>query len=179
MEFFETVKIRHSYRGAFGKQAVSRHDLNRIMLAGLAAPSGCNRQTTTFVVVDDAELLAAIGSMSQMKAMQTAKAMIACIVNKDPGKVCEGMTFEVEDCSAAVENILLAIADLGYASVWIDGWLRREERAAEIGAMLGVPEDKIIRVILPVGVPVEAGGCVEKLAFERRAWFNSYGQIQP
>ena len=35
------------------------------------------------------------------------------------------LAFEVEDDSAAVENVLLAITALGYASVWMDGDVKR------------------------------------------------------
>jgi len=41
--------------------------------------------------------------------------------------------------------------------VWLDGLLRREGRAAKVGALLGVPTAREVRVILPVGAPAEAG----------------------
>jgi nitroreductase len=85
------------------------------------------------------------------------------------------VSFAVEDCSAAVENILLAITTLGYATVWIDGWLRGEGRAETVGALLGVPQDKVIRILLPIGVPAEKRSPAEKKPFAERAWFNRYG----
>ena len=60
--------------------------------------------------------------------------------------------------------------------MWIDGWLRVEGRAEKIGKLLGLPEGKIIRVLLPVGVPAEVYKRPEKKPFEERAWFNRYGQ---
>ena len=107
-------------------------------------------------------------------AMQQAKAMIVCIVDKEPPAVYENKSFAIEDCSAAVENMLLAITALGYASVWIDGWLRVERRAEKIGELLNVPDNKIVRIILPIGHPAEEVTAREKLPFEKRAWFNGY-----
>jgi nitroreductase len=89
-------------------------------------------------------------------------------------EIFEGMTFAVEDCAAAVENMLLAVTALGYASVWLDGILRRENRAQQIAALLGVPRDREVRVLLPVGVPTGEMVCVDKKSFEERAWFNRY-----
>jgi len=175
MDFFEAVKKRHSYRGGFTDKEVLREDLQKIVQAGLDAPSGCNAQTTRFVIIDDPKLLDRIRDMHPgNKAMQQAKAFIACIVDKQPPGVYEELSFQVEDCAAAVQNMLLAVTALGYASVWVDGWLRREGRAELLGKLLGVPDDKIVRVILPVGVPEKDVIGPEKMGFEERAWYNSY-----
>ena len=108
------------------------------------------------------------------KAMQQGKAYIACVLDKEPKPVYEGLSFAVEDCAAAVENMLLAITALGYASVWVDGWLRKEGRAADIAKMLSVPDTKTIRIILPIGVPAEQRQQPDKKPLEERAFFNKY-----
>jgi len=71
--------------------------------------------------------------------------------------------------------MLLAITALGYASVWMDGVLRYENRAQRIAQLLGVPNDKQVRVVLPVGIPAVTVTQKEKLPFQQRAWFNRYG----
>lgn len=175
MDLFEAIEKRHSYRGGFKDSLVSKDDLKKIVESGLKAPTGKNVQPTTFVIVDDEAILEKIRAMhANNKAMQQCRAMITCVVNIDPEPVYEGMSFEVEDCAAAVENMLLAITALGYASVWIDGWLRVESRAERISELLDVPEGKIIRVVLPVGVPTEEYRRPEKKAFQERAWFNRH-----
>lgn len=175
MDLFEAIAKRHSYRGPFRDQPVGRSDLRSIVQAGLQAPTGKNAQTTTFVIVDDTDLVQQIGGMhTANQAMQQARAMIACTVDKRPAAVYQGLSFQVEDCAAAVENMLLAVTALGYATVWIDGWLRLDNRAENIGNLLGLPGEKIIRVLLPIGVPVETWPPKEKRPFEARAWFNRY-----
>ena len=176
MDLFEIIAKRHSYRGPFKDQPVQREDLRRIVEAGLLAPSGMNRQTTTFVIVDAPERVAEFAGMpGANQAHREAKAFIACIVNADPGEVHAGLTFEVEDCSAAVENMLLAVTAMGYATVWIDGWLRADDRVQAVGRVLALPAEKVVRVLLPIGVPAEARRQPDKLPFEARAWFNRYG----
>jgi nitroreductase len=177
MDLFEAIEKRQSYRAGFKDQPVSRDDLSKIVEAALKAPSGKNGQTTNFVIIDDQQILENIRQMHETnKAMQQCQALIACIIDKEPELVYEGCSFQVEDCAAAVENMLLAITALGYATVWIDGWLRVQNRAEEIGKLLSVPEDKIVRVILPIGIPNEQYKQPAKKPFQQRAWFNKFGQ---
>ena len=176
MEFFEAVANRHSYRGPFTAQGVDPDDLRKIVQAGLDAPSGMNKQTTGFVIVNDPDLVSQIAAMHESnKAFNQAKAFIVCTIDREPECIYEGHHFQIEDCSAAVENMLLAVAATGYASVWIDGWLRRVDRVETIGKLLGIPADKIVRIILPIGVPEYPVRGPEKQPFDQRAWFNSYG----
>lgn len=176
MELFEAIHRRHSYRGPFREQPVAREDLRRIVQAGVQAPSGTNAQTTRFIIVDEPGLVRRIAAMHEKnRAFQTAQAFITCLVDRRPDAVYEGHHFQAEDCAAAVENMLLAITALGYASVWVDGWLRMAGRAETIGELLGVPAGKVIRIILPVGVPAESWPQKERMPFEQRAFLNRYG----
>ena len=177
MDVFEAIEKRKSYRGGFTDEAVSKDGLRKIVKAGLCAPSGKNEQTTNFIIVDDRQILGKIRQTHKAnKAMQQCKSLIACIIDKEPESIYEGHSFSVEDCAAAVENMLLAITALGYATVWIDGWLRVQGRAEAIGKLLGVPEEKIVRVVLPIGIPNEEYNQPAKKPFEQRAWFNKYWQ---
>jgi nitroreductase len=173
MELFDAIARRYSYRGDFTDEPVPRKDLEKIARAGLQAPSACNEQVATLVIVDDPALLRQINEIVGKPVCASAKAMIACVA--DPRPVYAGMSFAAEDCAAVVENMLLAVTGLGYASVWLDGVLRTENRAQRIGRLLGVPHGKTIRILLPIGVPAEPGQQKEKLAFDQRAWFNHYG----
>ncbi len=177
MDLFEAIEKRKSYRGPFKDEPVSRESLRKIVEAGLKAPSGKNAQTTTFVIIDDEQILEKIGQMHKgNKAMQQCRALIACIIDKEPEAIYEGHSFQVEDCAAAVENMLLAVTDLDLGTVWIDGWLRVEGRAKRIGELSGVPGEKVVRVVLPIGVPGEQYGQPAKKPFEQRAWFNKFGR---
>ncbi len=173
MELFEAIEKRHSYREGFTDAPVSRDDLRKIVEAGIRAPSAKNEQVVSFVIVDDPLLLEQLKQIIDRPVCNTAKAMIVCVV--DPRPVLEDISFAAEDCAAAVENMLLAITALGYASVWMDGVLRFENRAQRIAQLLGIPQGKQVRVVLPVGVPAVKVAQKERLPFEQRAWFNRYG----
>jgi nitroreductase len=179
MELFETIKERHSYRGAFKMQAIPEADLKKIVQAGLDAPSGKNLQTTQFVIINKPGTLAQVKAVfSNQQFIVTAPAFIATIIDTHPPPAAEyAYTFEVEDNAAATQNILLAITALGYASVWLDGVLRYEERAEKIGRIIGLPESKRVRILLPVGVAAKSEPRKPKLPFAERAWFNQYAPV--
>ena len=80
------------------------------------------------------------------KWMDKAAAIIAVVM--DPTS-----RWWVEDGSAAVENMLIASTALGYGSCWLEGYtLPREE---EFKKLLGIPEEKRLLTLVPLGVPVE------------------------
>lgn len=172
MEVFEAIQKRHSYRGAFKKIPIAREDLNEIVMAGIQAPSGCNRQTTSFAIVDDPALLKAIAEIVPKTSVKTAQAVIVVISQQDP--CYQDMHFDVQDYSAAVQNMLLAITAKGYAAVWLDGVLHHTGADEKIATLLRLPKDQHFKVsvILPVGIPEEVGTQNERLPFEERAWYN-------
>ena len=174
MDLFRAIAERHSYRGKFRDRKIPRKHLRKIVEAGLKAPSGCNEQTTTFVISDSPRQLAAMRNLHPMRAMQDAKAVIACVTARKPKPVYQNMSFEVEDCSAAIMNMWLAATALGYATVWIDGHLRTGNRAEAFNRILHIPRDRSVRVILPLGIPAEKGPRRRKKPFHERAWFNRH-----
>ena len=175
MDTFKAIEERYSYRGKFKPGKIPRRHLIRIVGAGLKAPSACNCQTTTFVIADGEKQLAQMRKLHPMQAMQDARAVIACVISRRPRPVFRKWSFEAEDCSSAIMNIWLAATALGYASVWIDGHLRIGKVGEGFNKILGIPNDKTVRVILPLGKPAEAGPRRKKMPFGKRAWFNRYG----
>ncbi len=176
MDLFDAIASRYSYRGDFVDSPVPRADLEKIVQVGIQAPSACNAQVVSFVIVDDAKLVRQIAEILEKPFCATAKAMIVCVA--DPRPVYSSLSFAAEDCSAAVENMLLAITALGYASVWLDGVVRAENRAIRLGQLLDVPAERKVRIVLPIGVPVEPGVQRDRFPFSDRAWFNRYGGVR-
>ena len=176
MELLEAIAKRHSYRGSYKDDPVPRQDLERIVQAGIQAPSGWNAQTVTFVIIDDQQILKRIAEVmpeGSSSRITSSAAAIACVIN--PNKLCGGQCYTVEDCAAATENMLLVITALGYATVWTDGALRKDNCAEQIGQILGVPKENKVRILLPIGIPTESLPQQEKQPFNQRAWFNQYG----
>ena len=166
MDFFTVITERHSFRGQFKDTPVPEPDLTKILDAGLRAPSGCNAQTTSFVVVTNKELRGKIAELFNSECITTAPAIIVAYTKKV--KFDFGLDFELEDYGAAVENILLAATALGYASLWVDGSTRLDGKDAALAELLDIPSGYTIRTILPVGIPKEPGKQAARKPFEER-----------
>jgi nitroreductase len=170
MEFFDTVFARYCHKGSLDPdQAIPRDDLARIAGAGLAAPSAMNRQSPELVIVDDREVIARIGEITDHATLASAPALVVVISN--PG-VGEG--FYREDYAATTENILLAATALGYGVGWIDGIFRDAAVRQPVSELLGIPADRLLSVVVPVGKPADAGERRPKKPFGARASWNRY-----
>ena len=173
MELFEAIEKRHSYRGTYRPDPVPRRDLEAIIRAGMAAPSGCNKQTPQFIAVDDPEVLDRLQAVITPKVAQTAPAMI-CVLSR-PIIAYRDRCFAVQDYSAAIENMLLAIVALGYQSCWYEGHITDVDRIGyQMAQILGVPDEYELVCFLPIGIAAEEVRGPRKRPFEERAWFNGF-----
>lgn len=171
MNIIETILSRHSYRGKYKSTPVPREDLITIMKAGLAAPSGCNKQTTSLVAVDDRSVLEKLHSVIQPPVGETAPAMICVLTQRI--NAYRDKCFAVQDYSAAIQNMLLAITALGYESCWYEGHITDEDRIGDqMAKILDVPEGYELVCFLPVGIAEDEVTAPVKKTFEERAWFN-------
>ena len=172
-ELVQLIQNRRSYRGKYKPDRVPREDLRTILEAGLAAPSGCNKQTTSLIAVDDPEILKQINAVIDPPVCETAPAMI-CVLSQRINAY-RGRCFATQDYSAAIENMLLMIFSLGYGSFWFEGHITDEDRICDrIAEILNVPEDYELVCILPVGRALSETGTPKKKPFEERAWFNGF-----
>lgn len=173
MNTLEAIAARKSYRGKYLSTPVPRAHLKTILEAGYHAPSGCNKQTTSFIAVDDPEIMAKLHSVIQPPVGETAPAMICVLTRRIIAY--RDRTYFVQDYAAAIQNMLLAIVELGYASCWIEGHVTDVDRIGyQMQKILGVPDEYELVCFLPVGIPAEEIRAVKKLPFETRAWLNGF-----
>ena len=173
MNVLEAIKKRHSYRGKFKAEVVPKEDLKTIMEAGLAAPSGCNKQTTSLIAVDDPELLKKLQEVIKPPVGESAPAMICVLTQRIPAY--RDRCFATQDYSAAIENMLLTIVELGYESCWYEGHITDEDKiGTRMAHILGVPDDYELVCFLPVGRAESVPQIPKKKSFEERAWFNGF-----
>ena len=173
MDVIEAIMNRHSYRGKYRPDPVPRADLVTILNAGLAAPSGCNKQTVSLIAVDDPALLQRLREVIDPPVGETAPAMICVLTERIVAY--RDRCFSVQDYGAAIENMLLAITALGYQSCWYEGHITDEDRIGQrMARILGVPENYELVCVLPVGVAVSEPIPPKKKPASERAWFNGF-----
>lgn len=173
MNTFQAINQRYSYRGRYLPTPIPREHLIQILEAACAAPSGCNKQTTSFIAVDDPQVLKKLNAVIDPPLGETAPAFLCILTQKTIAY--RNRCFHIQDYSAAIQNALLAIADLGYASCWVEGHVTGTDRIGEkMAEILGVPEGYELICYLPVGIAAEEVKVVEKKPFDERAWFNGF-----
>jgi nitroreductase len=154
MELFEAIHGRRSIR-QFKPGTVDDAVMRRILRAAMAAPSASNEQPWHFLIIRDAEMLAAL-SEAHTYAQMVAHAAAAIIVCADMSLV-KHRDYWPHDCAAATQNILLAVHAEGLGSVWV-GVYPRESRMAEVRSVVPLPEHVHPFCILPIGIPGETKG---------------------
>jgi nitroreductase len=176
MDVFEAIKKRYSYRGSYQGNSIPREELKKIIEAGLAAPSGCNKQTTSFIALDDSKLVNSIMGIVKKNGFEggSGSAGICVLTRRIPAYA--DCYFNVQDYAAAIENILIAATDLGYASCWVEGQVtENSETQQQIARLLNIPAEYNVVAFLPIGVPEKEGKRPSQKPFEERAWCNAYG----
>jgi nitroreductase len=143
MDALEAIRKRRSVRNYTG-EPIPLEDLETIVDAGRLAASGGNRQPWDFIVITNRETVTELKVAAQW--MENAGAIIAVVL--DPSS-----RWWVEDGAAAVENMLIASTALGYGSCWLEGYTLLRE--AEFKSLLGVPAQKRLLTLIPIGVPAE------------------------
>ena len=114
-------------------------------------PTGAgNAQPWQFLIVDDPDILKKVPTINPYAAM--APKAPACVV------ICGDLDAEkykgywVQDCSAAVQNMLLAATGLGLGTVWT-GIYPMEDRVTGFQRLLELPERIIPLALVVVGRP--------------------------
>ncbi|MFI3288160.1 MAG: nitroreductase family protein [Rikenellaceae bacterium] len=151
----ENIMTRSSVR-AYTSQKPSEGQIDTILRAAFAAPTGMNRQPWAFVVVDDRALLDTMAGFLPGAPM-LEESQVAIVVCGDlllAPKDVAGHNYWEQDCSAATENLLLATHALGLGAVWT-GVFPSPEKVAFVQSVLQMPENLIPLAVMPIGYPDE------------------------
>ena len=160
----DVMMTRTSIR-SFTGEPVPKDQLETILKAGMAAPTGMNVQPWRFVVLTDKERINELWGDGFRPETYTSAGAVIIVCGQtnflrkpfgqpDAPEELQENPFWYEDCSAAAENILLAAHALGLGAVWTAGYPAME-RIAPLASALGIPEDIIPLCVIPVGIPAE------------------------
>lgn len=145
----DNIFARKSVR-SYTDEPVSPEQVETILKAAMAAPSGMNMQPWRFVVVTDQKVKdkLAVGFNKMI-----AKAPVVIIVcGKTTNKLGAPNKNWTADCAASTENLLLAVEALGLGAVWTACY-PYEDRMNPTVEALGLPENVSPYCIVPIGHP--------------------------
>lgn len=165
---------RTSVRSYLDK-SVEEEKIEKLLRAGMAAPTAKNKQPWHFVVVTDKSLLQKLSKVNPYAEM-VARAPLAIVVCGDMTKALDGNArdFWIQDCSAASENILLAATGMGLGAVWT-GAYPAKERYTAVSEVLGLPESLIPLNTIVIGYPDTEVTPKDKWT-EENISYNMYGE---
>jgi len=162
------IHTRKSVR-SFTGQGVTKDALDKIIRAGMAAPTAVNRQPWAFIVVTDRKTLDTLAAglpYAKMLDKAGAAIIVCAIPEKANGKSQE---LAVIDSACASENILLAAEALGLGAVWTAAY-PYQDRIDVTRKTLNIPQDIIPLNVIPVGHPAGTDKAKDKYKQENIHW---------
>lgn len=162
MKFRDLVEARQSVRQFEPGRPIPRETLERCLEAARLAPSACNSQPWSFVVVDDPAQVRALAEESccrppygMNKFAADASAIVAVVTEKMKlaarlGAQFRGVQYSLVDVGIAGEHLVLQAQEEGLGSCWL-GWFN--ERAVK--RRLGIPRRSKVDLMICLGYPAD------------------------
>lgn len=173
MEFFEIVKSRRSVR-KFKQERISKELVEKLLDAGICAPTASNIQPWRFIVVDDPSTLEMIRKVSPGYFGGAPLAIIVCSDRRRSyelgGRIARDY-LSIVDCAIAAGYILLAAQALG-----LGGCCVKSFSAPAIREILGIPREIEPELMLVIGWPDEQPMKPPKFRLDEVTYHNAYGE---
>jgi len=149
----DDIYSRRSIR-KYTDQKISDDLINDLMEAAMAAPSANAQDPWRFIVVTDKVKLEETADLLEYGKMLNG-APLGIIVCGDQSAATGGeLSYMVQDCSAAIENILVAANILGLGAVWL-GVHPREHRVEGIRNLYEIPDNITPISVISIGYPAQ------------------------
>lgn len=150
-EALHAIMSRRSIR-SYEQRRVEPEQIETLLRAAMAAPSAGNQQSWRFVVVTRREQLDALSKTSPYAGPLERSPLAIAVCGETTGAKHPG--YWVEDCSAAMENLLLAAHAIGLGGVWL-GYYPSEARDTAASDLLKLPPTFHVLGIASIGFPAE------------------------
>jgi len=169
MDLIEGILTRRSIR-YYANREISQQQLDTILKAGMYAPSASNQQPWHFIVIKERQILDKIKEVHPYAKMLSEANMAILVCGDTNIELSKG--YWVVDCSAATQNMLLAVHGLGLGAVWL-GIYPRVERINEIRTLFDLPENIQPLSLISIGYPNEQKEMPDRFKPER-VHYNSW-----
>lgn len=136
---------------------ISEDVVKRLLEAAMAAPSAMTKDPWRFLVVRDRSILSQLAAVLPGGKMLST-ATLGILVCGDLDAAFERhLSYLLQDCSAAIENLLLAAHALGLGACWV-GVHPLEDASRQLKRMLSLPASFVPVAIISLGLPGEDPG---------------------
>lgn len=166
-EVIETIFRRRSIR-RYLPQAVENEKLVALLQAAMSAPTACNSQPWEFIVVNEAAMMERLRGVLYSGKYNAPAAIVVCGNTEIANNTC-ARQYWVQDCSAALENLLIAAVSLGLGTVWI-GVYPLPSVIGPVQEVLSIPAEVTPLGIVYVGYPAEEKAARTQYDEQRVYW---------
>jgi len=165
---FSVIHARKSVRNFTGA-SVSKADLDKILKAGMTAPTAANMQPWSFVVITERKILDDLAAGLPNARMLT-KAGAAIVVCTEPDKANgKSKDLAIIDAALAGGNILLAIEALDLGGVWTAAY-PYADRMKHVKSVLNIPGEVILLNVIAIGIPAGKDKPKDKYKKDKIHW---------
>ena len=163
MTYDELVHNRYSCKSFDSEKQINKEQLDAILEAGRVAPTAKNLQEQRIYVIQSAEMLAKIDSVTPCR--YNAPTCIVVAFDKENVFTYPGgqKNSGVEDATIVATHMLLAAESVGVNSCWINFFDPEVLRQT-----LNLPENEEVLMILDLGFAAEENGGPLKNHFDRK-----------
>ncbi|MFA6033896.1 MAG: nitroreductase family protein [Myxococcota bacterium] len=151
MDMIEAIMTRRSVRKYLDRE-IPEELLHTLLAAAMNAPSAGNQQPWDFIIIRDKAVLAGLHKINPHAAM-AGHAPLAILVCADLSRETHP-GYWVIDCSAAVQNMLLAAHSSGLGAVWT-GVHPKQDRIKGLKELFKLPEHIMPHSLVVLGWPAE------------------------
>jgi nitroreductase len=134
---------------------VTEEQIETILKAAMAAPSAVACDPWRFIVVQERERIDALADGLPYGKMLLEAPLGIVVCGDLEAAYDKQLSYLLQDCSAAIENLLLAVQSVGLGACWI-GIHPREDRIAHVTKLFGTPEHVIPVSAIAIGHPAES-----------------------
>ena len=139
----------------FQNKKVEAELVQDILQAAAAVPSAMCRDPWRFLVIENSETLQKLSTIMPNGSFMTEAPMMIMMLGDIKEAHIESESYMLQDCSASIENILLAINALGLGGCWCVIH-PRSERVAGVRELFNLPENIIPIGGIVLGYPAES-----------------------
>ena len=133
---------------------VNEPAVTKLLEAAMAAPSAMTKDPWRFVVVRNKQTLTGLATLHAGAAMLSAAAMAIVVCGDLEAAFEQNISYLLQDCSAAIENLLLAAHAQGLGSCWV-GIHPGEPLIKRVRDLLSLPASVVPVAAISLGQPGE------------------------
>jgi nitroreductase len=172
-DILDTITSRRNVK-YFLPKFVSWDNISRVLEAARHAPSCGNIQNWKFIVVIDPEKKQQVAEAcyDQFEIVQAGALIVVCAEPEKAERyygVRGERLYSVQNCAAAIQNMLLESHSLGLGTRWIGGFEEENVRS-----LLNIPEEARPQAIIALGYPKEVPAKPPKYPLEPIVYFNKW-----